>query len=120
MTARMSRNLITSLIVGLLLVLILVVTSGCTIYKVKAPLADGRQVSALIIYPPGKKVNLSKLEFGEFKLGSADTEQPGAEAYTQSMFQMMQMMQMMYGLTPIRQPASATITPLQLPEGEDP
>ncbi len=74
-------NLITALVVGVLLVLILVATSGCTIYRLKIPQEDGTVVSAFVMYPPGKKVKLSNLEFGEFKLGSAEGEQPGPDDY---------------------------------------
>ena len=97
-------NISTALLTIMLLVLILVALASCTIYKVKAPLPDGRELSAFIMYPPGKKINFSELELGELKLGAAKTEQPGPVAYTQSMLQMMQMMQLMYGLTPVRPP----------------
>lgn len=71
-------------LLGLLLFFVMVVMNGCTIYRVKVPQSDGTVVSAFIMYPPGKKVNLSNLEFGKFKLGSAEGEQPGPSDYAKA------------------------------------
>ncbi len=111
MTRRMMDNLITALVVGVLLVLILVATSGCTIYRLKVPQDDGTVVSAFVMYPPGKKVNLSNLEIGEFKLGSAKGEQPGPGEYTKAMMQILQLMTI--------QQTMQLAAPLRPPEGED-
>lgn len=71
-------------LLGFLLFFVIVVMNGCTIYRLKIPQSDGTVVSAFIMYPPGKKVNLSNLEFGKFKLGSAEGKQPGPSDYAKA------------------------------------
>lgn len=93
------------MLLGFLLFFTMLAIQGCTIYRLKAPQSDGTIVEVFVMYPPGKKVNLTDLEIGEFKLGAAKGEQPGPDAYTKSM---LQMLSLLYG-----RPPPVIITPLE-------
>lgn len=86
MTARMCRNLITALVVAVLLVLILVVTSGCNATFVTITRPDGTEIKGKRISPAYKaegvmitlkrdKDGIIGFEFSATKIGQAGPEQ---------------------------------------------
>jgi len=75
------------ILIGLAIGMILVSLNGCTMYHGKATNSDGTMVSALVLYPPGKKLVQPRFKYnrdGEavgLELGADDSAQPGPQDY---------------------------------------
>ncbi len=91
MTTMTRKYISKCILIILVCMLITGLTANCTIYRLKVPKADGKTVSAFVMYPLGKKIQepylrIEKDEAGNIigiELGAKGSEQPSLLDYAQ-------------------------------------